>query len=249
MCLAWFLILCCTGELNYFPWRLSPIRGCAAQSINQGLRSRQPKTPATLDDVPSCSSAGPSWCRDKGNGLSTTGPRGHSSAPTCALRRLVAGHHRNNLSPARQEGPSCAETERVRKSRLSWPSSLKRLSFKYDLTSQGCVRLHCLSAADITSCLHVHDYITSLLCLIVYHPSENHPYTLHLDDPPTASLHHVQLHVHTIPSTSRHESRIAHTEQKEWSCQHHYHLVESWCPKYIETERRCPPTIVSKQYW
>lgn len=37
--------------------------------------------------------------------------------------------------------------------------------------------------------------------------------------------------------------------QKELSCQHHYHLVESWCPKYIETERRCPPTIVSKQYW
>ncbi|KAF5715988.1 hypothetical protein FGLOB1_2764 [Fusarium globosum] len=36
---------------------------------------------------------------------------------------------------------------------------------------------------------------------------------------------------------------------KELSCQHHYHLVESWCPKYIETERRCPPTIVSKQYW
>ncbi|KAF5962419.1 hypothetical protein FBULB1_14194 [Fusarium bulbicola] len=35
---------------------------------------------------------------------------------------------------------------------------------------------------------------------------------------------------------------------KELSCQHHYHLVESWCPKYIETERRCPPTIVSKQY-
>ncbi|KAK9436605.1 uncharacterized protein G6M90_00g009420 [Metarhizium brunneum] len=36
---------------------------------------------------------------------------------------------------------------------------------------------------------------------------------------------------------------------KELSCQHHYHLVESWCSKYIETERRCPPTIVSKQYW
>ncbi|KFH41735.1 hypothetical protein ACRE_075270 [Hapsidospora chrysogenum ATCC 11550] len=36
---------------------------------------------------------------------------------------------------------------------------------------------------------------------------------------------------------------------KELSCQHHYHLVESWCPKYIETQRRCPPTIVSKQYW
>ncbi|KAL6915656.1 hypothetical protein FSHL1_007106 [Fusarium sambucinum] len=31
---------------------------------------------------------------------------------------------------------------------------------------------------------------------------------------------------------------------KELSCQHHYHLVESWCPKYIETERRCPPTIL-----
>ncbi|KAH6953747.1 hypothetical protein BKA56DRAFT_504711, partial [Ilyonectria sp. MPI-CAGE-AT-0026] len=28
-----------------------------------------------------------------------------------------------------------------------------------------------------------------------------------------------------------------------------YHLVESWCPKYIETERRCLPTIVSRQYW
>ncbi|PFH61832.1 hypothetical protein XA68_16063 [Ophiocordyceps unilateralis] len=36
---------------------------------------------------------------------------------------------------------------------------------------------------------------------------------------------------------------------KELSCQHHYHLVESWCSKYIETERRCPPTVVSKQYW
>ncbi|KAG9250622.1 uncharacterized protein F5Z01DRAFT_349434 [Emericellopsis atlantica] len=36
---------------------------------------------------------------------------------------------------------------------------------------------------------------------------------------------------------------------KELSCQHHYHLVESWCPKYIETQKRCPPTIVSKQYW
>ncbi|KAH6970493.1 hypothetical protein BKA56DRAFT_646955 [Ilyonectria sp. MPI-CAGE-AT-0026] len=35
---------------------------------------------------------------------------------------------------------------------------------------------------------------------------------------------------------------------KELSCQHHYHLVESWCLKYIETERRCPPNIVSKQY-
>jgi hypothetical protein len=38
-------------------------------------------------------------------------------------------------------------------------------------------------------------------------------------------------------------------QQKELSCQHHYYLVESWCSKYIETERRCPPTIVSKQYW
>ncbi|KAG6263819.1 hypothetical protein E4U49_002043 [Claviceps purpurea] len=37
--------------------------------------------------------------------------------------------------------------------------------------------------------------------------------------------------------------------QKELSCQHHYHLVESWCSKYIETERRCRPNIVSKQYW
>ncbi|KFA66700.1 hypothetical protein S40285_04996 [Stachybotrys chlorohalonatus IBT 40285] len=36
---------------------------------------------------------------------------------------------------------------------------------------------------------------------------------------------------------------------RELSCQHHYHLVESWCPKYIETERRCPPVVVSKQYW
>ncbi|KAH7237904.1 hypothetical protein B0J15DRAFT_406218 [Fusarium solani] len=36
---------------------------------------------------------------------------------------------------------------------------------------------------------------------------------------------------------------------KELSCQHHYYLVESWCPKYIETERRCLPTIVSRQYW
>ncbi|PWI69134.1 hypothetical protein PCL_01519 [Purpureocillium lilacinum] len=36
--------------------------------------------------------------------------------------------------------------------------------------------------------------------------------------------------------------------RKELSCQHHYHLVESWCSKYIETERRCPPTVVSKQY-
>ncbi|KAH8669266.1 hypothetical protein BGZ61DRAFT_364192, partial [Ilyonectria robusta] len=30
---------------------------------------------------------------------------------------------------------------------------------------------------------------------------------------------------------------------------HHYHLVESWCPKDIETERRCLPTIVCRQYW
>ncbi|KAJ9412764.1 hypothetical protein QL093DRAFT_2090707 [Fusarium oxysporum] len=37
--------------------------------------------------------------------------------------------------------------------------------------------------------------------------------------------------------------------QKELSCQHYYHLVQSWCPKYIETERRCLPTIVSRQYW
>ncbi|CAI6090189.1 hypothetical protein V2G26_006301 [Clonostachys chloroleuca] len=36
---------------------------------------------------------------------------------------------------------------------------------------------------------------------------------------------------------------------KELSCQHHYHLVESWCPKYIETQQRCTPKIVSKQYW
>ncbi|KAH7302990.1 hypothetical protein B0I35DRAFT_336238, partial [Stachybotrys elegans] len=33
------------------------------------------------------------------------------------------------------------------------------------------------------------------------------------------------------------------------SCQHHYHLVESWCPKYIATGRRCPPVVVRKQYW
>ncbi|KAH6977709.1 hypothetical protein EDB80DRAFT_593491 [Ilyonectria destructans] len=33
--------------------------------------------------------------------------------------------------------------------------------------------------------------------------------------------------------------------QKKLSCQHHYHLVDSWCPKYIETERRCQPTIAS----
>ncbi|KAH7319579.1 hypothetical protein B0I35DRAFT_352877 [Stachybotrys elegans] len=36
---------------------------------------------------------------------------------------------------------------------------------------------------------------------------------------------------------------------RELSCQHHYHLVESWCPKYIATEKRCPPVVVSKQYW
>ncbi|KAH6951023.1 hypothetical protein BKA56DRAFT_564912 [Ilyonectria sp. MPI-CAGE-AT-0026] len=36
---------------------------------------------------------------------------------------------------------------------------------------------------------------------------------------------------------------------KELSCQHHHYIVESWCPKYIKTERRCPPTIVRKQYW
>ncbi|CEJ80689.1 hypothetical protein VHEMI00860 [[Torrubiella] hemipterigena] len=36
---------------------------------------------------------------------------------------------------------------------------------------------------------------------------------------------------------------------KELSCQHHYHLVESWCSKYIATERRCPPKVISKQYW
>ncbi|KFA48711.1 hypothetical protein S40293_09769 [Stachybotrys chartarum IBT 40293] len=36
---------------------------------------------------------------------------------------------------------------------------------------------------------------------------------------------------------------------RELSCQHYYHLVESWCPKYIETERRCPPVVVLKQYW
>ncbi|ATY65454.1 hypothetical protein A9K55_002000 [Cordyceps militaris] len=35
---------------------------------------------------------------------------------------------------------------------------------------------------------------------------------------------------------------------RELSCQHHYHLVQSWCSKYIETEKRCPPTIVCKQY-
>lgn len=37
--------------------------------------------------------------------------------------------------------------------------------------------------------------------------------------------------------------------QKELSCQHHYHLVESWCPEYIETQKRCKPKVVSKQYW
>ena len=37
--------------------------------------------------------------------------------------------------------------------------------------------------------------------------------------------------------------------QRELSCQHFYHLVESWCEEYIETGRRCPPKIVSKQYW
>ncbi|KAH8662781.1 hypothetical protein BGZ61DRAFT_296253, partial [Ilyonectria robusta] len=36
---------------------------------------------------------------------------------------------------------------------------------------------------------------------------------------------------------------------KEFSCQHHYQLVEFWCPKYIEIERRCLLTIVRKQYW
>ncbi|CAI6090983.1 unnamed protein product, partial [Clonostachys chloroleuca] len=35
---------------------------------------------------------------------------------------------------------------------------------------------------------------------------------------------------------------------KELSCQHHYHLVESWCPKYTESQQRCAPKIVSKQY-
>ncbi|KAI3573363.1 hypothetical protein IWW34DRAFT_794183 [Fusarium oxysporum f. sp. albedinis] len=37
--------------------------------------------------------------------------------------------------------------------------------------------------------------------------------------------------------------------QKVLSCQHYYHLVQSWCPKYMKTERRCQPTIVSRQYW
>ncbi|KAG6000514.1 hypothetical protein E4U21_005396 [Claviceps maximensis] len=37
--------------------------------------------------------------------------------------------------------------------------------------------------------------------------------------------------------------------QRELRCQHHYHLVESWCKKYIETERRCTPIVVTKQYW
>jgi hypothetical protein len=43
--------------------------------------------------------------------------------------------------------------------------------------------------------------------------------------------------------------KLTPSSQKELSCEHHYHLVESWCPKYIETQKRCTPNVVSKQYW
>ncbi|KAH7304587.1 hypothetical protein B0I35DRAFT_340639, partial [Stachybotrys elegans] len=36
---------------------------------------------------------------------------------------------------------------------------------------------------------------------------------------------------------------------RELSCQHYYYLVESWCLKYIATEKRCPPVVSRKQYW
>lgn len=69
--------------------------------------------------------------------------------------------------------------------------------------------------------------------------------------------HHVQLHLRasrllrfsrpaSVASSIR--CTILTFLQRELSCQHHYHLVQSWCPKYIETEKRCPPTIVCKQY-
>ncbi|CAH0015218.1 unnamed protein product, partial [Clonostachys rhizophaga] len=58
------------------------------------------------------------------------------------------------------------------------------------------------------------------------------------------------ISIYYTPNISRtSSSSMCNYIYKELSCQHHYHLVESWCPKYIETQQRCTPKIVSKQYW
>ncbi|KAH7303042.1 hypothetical protein B0I35DRAFT_365679 [Stachybotrys elegans] len=36
---------------------------------------------------------------------------------------------------------------------------------------------------------------------------------------------------------------------RKYSCQHYYYLVDSWCPKYIETWKKCDPVVVRNQYW
>ncbi|KAG5917531.1 hypothetical protein E4U42_007207, partial [Claviceps africana] len=72
-----------------------------------------------------------------------------------------------------------------------------------------------------------------------------------LDDTPLGTILHAEQPVSPgVLSAAVVNVRLCTVSYgKELSCQHHYHLVESWCSKYIETARRCPPTIVSRQYW
>jgi hypothetical protein len=93
--------------------------------------------------------------------------------------------------------------------------------------------------------LSTHDSFISRLSWIDHLASYCRPWFL---DPPLAAKS-TPRPVSNHPTFNTIFSIMCNYIYKELSCQHHYHLVESWCPKYIETERRCPPTIVSKQYW
>lgn len=32
-------------------------------------------------------------------------------------------------------------------------------------------------------------------------------------------------------------------------CEHFFYIVDSWCEEYIETQKRCEPIVIGKEYW
>ena len=113
----------------------------------------------------------------------------------------------------------------------------------------GCIHDEVLPGILMPPTSQGHSRIRNLMAPVLklssHYLNFNPTYTTRIN----ATSCHVQLHIcksSLRPSLHRKSPNLS---QKELSCQHHYHLVESWCPKYIETQRRCPPTIAGKQYW
>ncbi|CAG9982631.1 unnamed protein product, partial [Clonostachys byssicola] len=97
------------------------------------------------------------------------------------------------------------------------------------------------------------ELFTSILSPIYQRPSLSLPIACLVPDQQAKALgltYIDNLHIlHSQKPAKTTSSSMCNYIYKELSCQHHYHLVESWCPKYIETQQRCTPKIVSKQYW